>query len=104
LDLVSTSLLNRVLSYRVCSPEHCWSELHLQRLSLDGDQLLCSKSITGLPAGSVLDKVTWDESVEPPIGRLEFTNMYDTSQSYDYQIFLDDPLGSCTFTLRKIED
>lgn len=64
--VVSTGY-HRFLEYRVCSPEHCWSEAYLQWRS--DERILATTQISEIGYGRGVDSAVWKWSGEAP--RLE---------------------------------
>jgi hypothetical protein len=83
---VATAGPFRALVYSRCSPEHCWSELSIEVLSLDGvpRSIVCKAEVAELSTGHIITALDWawpidnssggatlDVSVEPSHGGFE---------------------------------
>ena len=72
LAIVSQSLGFRVLVYSICSPEHCWSETHLQNVSFgtEDPKIICSTKINEIANGHAISNVNWAFVENAPVASL----------------------------------
>jgi hypothetical protein len=99
--IVSSQYETRILVYKVCSPEHCWSESYLQLLSSEPDQpsILCTTKIKELSVGYIITNVTWSTVNGGP--SIEFSVAASHGFFEPHSVMLT-PLDGCNYSVSEL--
>lgn len=100
--IVSQNSGNRVLVYSICSPEHCWSNVYLQKVSFGTEepQIECSKFIDEIDFGYNVFSVDWNDESTIPAATLSTTGSHGGIESINFQLL---PLETCGYEFKKLD-
>jgi len=97
LHTVAATGLHRLIVYRICSPEHCWSKAYLQWFDVESPAggIAATREIQELNQGTFVDGANWTWRGEKP--RLEIRVAQPRGDDPPYRLLVDPgPPGSYT--------
>lgn len=102
LTLVSSGFGYRVLVYARCSPEHCWSDIYLQRMLQSQERaVLCSSRLTEMKYGFSVTNVEWETSNARPRALLHASHSHTGSVLQPMALM---PEEDCEYNLSQAEE